>query len=93
MSLNTKGLALTAAILWGGSFFLVSLLNLIRSSYGIAWLQLGASIFPGYRGPGGFGSVILVTLYALVDGAIAGALFGWIYNTFAGSRQMAELPD
>ena len=85
MSLSVKGLAWTGAVLWGGCFLLVGLLNQVRSSYGILWLTLGASIYPGYRGPAGWGSVLLVVLWAVVDGAIAGALFGWVYNRFAGA--------
>jgi hypothetical protein len=86
VTLNTRALALTAAILWGGCFLLVGLANLAFPPYGDAWLQLGAAIYPGYHGPAGFGSVIVVTLYALVDGAICGLLFGWLYNTVAARR-------
>lgn len=93
MSLNLKALALTAAVLWGGCFFLVSLINLIWPPYGVAWLDLGASIYPGYHGPSGFGSVIVVTLYALVDGGIAGALFAWVYNAFAGTQVRGATPS
>ncbi len=89
MSLSVKGLAWTAALLWGGCFFVTGIANLLHPSYGILWLQLGASIYPGYRGPGGFGAVLLVTAYALVDGAVAGALFAWLYNAFAGARRAA----
>lgn len=84
MKLNVRALAATAAILWGGCFFLVGLADLVWPPYGEAWLQLGQSIYPGYGGPGGFGSVIVVTLYALLDGAVAGALFAWLYNKLAG---------
>lgn len=84
MSLNIRALAIVGAILVGGSFFLLGLANLIFPSYGGAFLELGASIYPGYHGPGGFGSVIVVTLYAAVDGAIGGAILAWLYNFFAG---------
>lgn len=86
MSLNLKALTLTAAVFWGGCFFFVSMANLIWPSYGGGWLDLGESLYPGYNGPSGFGSVMAVTLYAFVDGAIAGAVFAWLYNTFIGSR-------
>jgi hypothetical protein len=89
MTLNTKALTWTGAILWGGCFFLVGLANLIFPPYGDGWLQLGASIYPGYHGPGGFGSVIVVALYAALDGAICGLLLGWLYNTLAGSKGTA----
>lgn len=91
MSLNIKALALTAGIVWGGCLLLVGLVNLAFPSYGLAWLQLAASIYPGYHAPAGLGSVVVVTLYGLVDGAAAGALFGWLYNRFS-RRQDARAP-
>lgn len=40
---------------------------------------------------GGFGSVVVVTLYALVDGAVGGFLLAWLYNRFAaGAASPAE---
>jgi len=86
MKLDVKALTFAAAIVWGGCFFLVSLANLIWPPYGEVWLQLGQSIYPGYGGPAGFGSVIVVTLYALLDGAVAGAVFAWLYNMFATAK-------
>lgn len=84
MTFNIKALAITAGVLTAVLFFLIGLANLIWESYGGGLLQLGASIYPGYDGPAGFGSVIVVTLYALVDGAVCGAVFGWLYNTVLG---------
>ena len=84
MKLSPKAAAAAAALVWGGCFFLVGLANLVWPTYGEAWLRLGQSIYPGYGGPGGFGSVIVVALYALLDGAIAGGVFAWIYNMFVG---------
>lgn len=84
MSLDTKALAFTVAVVWGGSYLLIGLLNLVFPTYGVAFLELGASIYPGYAGPSGVLSVIVVTVYALLDGAIAGLILGWIYNLAAG---------
>jgi hypothetical protein len=85
---SPRALALTAAILWGASFLLIGLANLVWPAYGVTWLELGASIYPGYA-PGGFGSVIVVTAYATLDGAVVGALFAWIYNKAAGGSRAA----
>ena len=87
MKLNLKAMALTAGILWAACFFVTGIANLIWPSYGAAFLTLAASIYPGYHGPGGFGSVIVVTLYALLDGLVCGALFAWLYNAFAADGQ------
>jgi hypothetical protein len=91
MSLNLKALAITSGILWGACCLLVGLLNLIFPSYGVALLELSGSVYPGYGGPGGFGSVIILTLYAVVDGAVAGAIFAWLYNLVAVGKK-AEAP-
>lgn len=92
MTLNIKALAIVGAVFTGGSFLLVGLLNLIFSSYGVGFLELGASLYPGYDGPGGFGSVIVVTLYGLLDGAVAGAIFAWLYNVVAAGGGAEKAP-
>lgn len=83
MSLSVKALSFVGAVFTGGSFLLIGLLNLVFPAYGVAFLELGASIYPGYRGPSGFGSVVVVTLYGLVDGAVGGAILAWLYNLVA----------
>src|SRR5262249_6880652 len=65
---------------------LVAAANMIWPSYGQAFLQLFGSIFPGYRPGTGMGSVVTGTIYALVDGVIGGAIFGWLYNLFAARK-------
>ncbi len=82
MKLSVRALATTAGILWGVSLFLVGIGNLIWPGYGRALLELAESLYPGYT-IGGFGSVIVATLYALLDGAVAGAVFAWLYNRLA----------
>jgi len=86
MKLNVKALALTIALLTGGMVFIVGLSNLMWPSYGGALLGLFDSIYPGYKAGTGFGSVIMGTLYGLVDGAIGGAILGLLYNAFRGSE-------
>ena len=86
MKFDIKALALTAGLFWGVAILIVALANLIWPPYGRAFLDLSASIYPGYRPSTGFGSVITGTLYALVDGAICGALFAWLYNLLSPSR-------
>ncbi len=76
-------LTFTAGILWALAVLLVGVANLIWPQYGSAFLQMLASIYPGYKATSSFGAVIVGTLYALVDGAICGLVFGWLYNMFA----------
>lgn len=72
MRLSVKALAVTAAVFAGGRFLLIGLLNLAFPTYGVAFLELGASIYPAYAGPAGFGSVIVATPYGVVDAAASG---------------------
>ncbi len=44
-----------------------------------------ASLYPGYTATASFGQVLVGTLYGVVDGAAAGAVFAWLYN-FCASR-------
>jgi hypothetical protein len=84
MRLSLRGLALSFGILWGGCVFLVGLGNLVWPEYGTALLDIARSIYPGYGKTSGLWGVIVGTLYALLDGAIAGLIFGWLYNRLRG---------
>jgi hypothetical protein len=83
MKLSIRALMITLAILWGGCLLVVGSLNAVTPSYGTAFLQLVSSVYPGFHATGTFGDVIVGTVYALVDGAICGLVFGWLYNAFA----------
>jgi hypothetical protein len=80
MRFNVIALSATAGLFWGAAILIVACANLIWPTYGRAFLELAASVYPGYHPSPAIGSIITGSLYALVDGAIAGALFGWLYN-------------
>ena len=82
MKLNIKALAIASGAIWGSAMLMVGLANMMWPGYGAAFLEVVSSLYPGYE-PGGFGQAINGTLYAVVDGAIGGAIFAWIYNLFA----------
>ena len=83
MRLDTKALTWTMAVLWGGVMLWAAAGNVLFPGYGEGFLEWAASFYPGYDGPRGLGSVIVVTLYGVVDGAVAGFLLAWLYNRFA----------
>jgi hypothetical protein len=83
MRLNVKALALTVGIFCGLAVLVVASANLIWPGYGRAFLDLVASVYPGYRPSTGIMSVITGAVYGFVDGAIGGALFAWLYNLLA----------
>lgn len=80
MRLNIFSFAVAAALLWSGAIFLVGVANLLWPPYGQAFLDLAASVYPGYHAQPSFGSVAVGTLYGLFDGIIGGAVFAWLYN-------------
>ncbi len=88
MRLNVTALSIASGVFWGACILVVAAANLAWPGYGQAFLQLCASIYPGYHPGTGAGSVVTGTIYALVDGAIGGAIFGWLYNMFVA--RMAE---
>lgn len=85
MRLDSKALAVAGALFTGGALLFFGLLNLTFPGYAGSLLELAASIYPGYAGPGGIGAVLTGTLYGLVDGAIGGWILAWLYNVTAGS--------
>jgi len=84
MRLSVKALAISAGLLWGCGILLVGLINLAASSYGTSFLQMTSSIYPGFHNSRTFLDVLVGTGYGLVDGAIAGLIFGWLYNVISG---------
>jgi hypothetical protein len=85
-------MAATVAVLWGGSILVVGLANAIWPTYGQAVLQLSASVYPGYAGTPGVGQTIIGALYGILDGAIAGAIFAWLYNLVGARLNAAGAP-
>jgi len=61
-------------------------MNLIFPPYGGKYLDLVTLFYIGYHPETGPISIIIGLLYALLAGAVEGALFGWLYNLFADQR-------
>lgn len=83
MQLSIKSLSIVAGLLWGGAILAVGLANMADPPYGSAFLQGIGSIYPGFHASRTFADVLVGTGYALVDGALGGFFFGWLYNFFA----------
>ena len=84
MTINVKAAAVTGGVLWGVLAMLaIGVGNLLVEGYGQAFLDVMASVYPGYTATPTVGQVIIGTLYGLLDGALAGAAFAWLYNAVA----------
>jgi len=83
MKLSIKALALTMGLLWAGAMLVAGLGFLATGTYGRAFLELCSSLYPGFHVEQSISSVIVGTLYGLVDGGLGGVVFAWVYNKFS----------
>jgi len=93
MKLNITAVAAASALVWSGSVFIVGIANVVQPRYGREFLELVASIYPGYRARPKLSQVAVGTAYAVVDGAVGGALCAWLYNSFASKCEACGLAD
>jgi predicted ABC-type sugar transport system permease subunit len=82
MKLSIKALIIAGALFKTVCFLAISLLNLLLRPYGGAYLAMLISLYPGYDPVSVPLGIIVGTLYSLSAGALAGLLFGWLYNLF-----------
>ena len=92
MRLDVTAIAASSAILWAVAMFVTGLANMIWPPYGQGFLQVMDSIYPGYHATASFGQVIVGSLYGLVDAAVGGAAFAWLYNLLAARSSTAQQP-
>jgi hypothetical protein len=83
MKLNITAFAVAAGLFWALAVLAISSANLAWPTYGRAFLDLLASMYPGYHPGAGIGSVFMATLYGLADGVASGAVIAWLYNLVA----------
>lgn len=83
MKLSIKGFTIAGAAIWGLGMLLVTLANMISPGYAADFLTAMSSIYPGFEPGMGVKSIVVGTLYGVVDAGICAAIFAWIYNCFA----------
>ncbi len=74
-----------AAAIAGGVGFAIAIgasgiLNMIFDGYGKAFLDVMASVYPGYKATGTAGDLVIGCFYAATDGIIAGGGMALLYN-------------
>lgn len=83
LKLSLTAMIIAGALFKAAGFLFVSLMNLVLPPYGGAYIALLTSIYPGYDPLSGPLGILLGTFYSLIAGALAGLLFGCLYNFFA----------
>ena len=91
MRLSLKAMVIAGGILWGGAILLVGVINLADPNYGTNFLQMTNSVYPWFHATHTFRSVLIGTLDAAVDGAVAALIFAGLYNFFVGGRIVSPM--
>ncbi len=88
MKLDVIRFGCAVSLIWGFGVLSVGVANLLWPTYGVEFLKIVDSIYPGYHfGEWGLGGVFVATLYALIDAWIFGAIFALLYNTFMKKKR------
>lgn len=82
MRLSPKSMAITLAVLWGGGIFCVGAVNVAKPTYGLYFLQMMSSVYPWFHASRNLGDLAIGTIDGIVDGAVGGYVFAWLYNSF-----------
>ena len=82
MKLSLKALVIAVALFNAICFLFIAVLNVLVPPFGGKYLELLTTFFIGYHPEAGPISIIIGVLYALIAGALEGAVFGWLYNSF-----------
>lgn len=75
--MNTKRAAVTGGVVWGAVMFLTTILS-VYNGYGEAFLDLMASIYPGYNVS--LGGSIIGFVYGFLDVFIGIYIIAWVYK-------------
>jgi hypothetical protein len=84
MQLSLRAMTFAGALLWGGAILMVGLINHALPDYGLNFLEMMSSVYPWFHTFHTIRGIFVGALDGLVDGAVAGLLFAWLYNKFAG---------
>lgn len=87
MKLSIPGLSLAAAVAWSSAILFVSVCNLIWPDYGVAFLDVIGSIYPGFSSDNSVVNVLIGSAWAFFDGAVGGAIIAAIHNLVARGPQ------
>ena len=83
MRLSLRAMIIAGALFNAICFLVIAVLNLIIRGYGGRYLEMLTFFYLGYHPETGPFSIVIGLIYALLAGAVEGALFGWLYNIFA----------
>lgn len=90
MRLSVKGMTIAAGLLWAAAILCVGIIHMADPSYGVNFLQMTSSVYPGFHSAGTAGGLAIGTIEGFIDGAITGLVLSLIYNAFTHVRSEAQ---
>ena len=79
--LNVRALAIAGGVVWALAMLFIGWTSWLFD-WGTGFVSLMSSIYLGFKPT--FAGAVIGALWALIDGALAGALIAWVYNKAAG---------
>lgn len=80
MKLDVRAMTIAFGVTWGSGVLLLGLIAWLLG-WGVPMVNVLGSVYLGYQPT--FAGTVIGTVWALADGAIAGAILAWIYNMAA----------
>ena len=80
MKFNIAAAAIAGGVGFAFALGISGILNMAFDGYGKAFLEVIASIYPGYKASGTAGDLVIGCFYAATDGIIAGGGISLLYN-------------
>ena len=80
MKFNIAAAAIAGGVGFAFALGISGILNMAFDGYGKAFLEVIASIYPGYKASGTAGDLVIGCFYAATDGIIAGGGIALLYN-------------
>ena len=80
MKFNIAAAAITGGLGFAIALGLAGIINMFVEGYGSNFLDMMASVYPGYKASGTVGDLVIGCFYAATDGIIAGGGLALLYN-------------
>ena len=80
MKFNIAAAAIAGGLGFAIALGLAGIINMFVEGYGSNFLDMMASVYPGYKASGTVGDLVIGCFYAATDGIIAGGGFALLYN-------------
>lgn len=90
MRLSVKGMTIAAGLLWAAAILCVGIIHMADPSYGVNFLQMTSSVYPGFHSAGTAQGLAVGTIEGFIDGAITGLVLSLLYNAFTHVHSEAQ---